>query len=134
VTATGTGSGADEQWVYNEDATVRVYADSGMVAEMTLSTMDEVQDQPISLALDRAEHFLRNNGENPIPEGAPIRFDLDNKRLVIGQRSVEELGPAKYTSEMESRICYEIDAYLQPEDILYDWLGRHRIRRRAGSD
>lgn len=112
------GSGDDRKWIYNQDATVRIYADTGSIAEMTLSKMDEVQDQPISLSLDSAEYSLRNSSDYPIPQGSPIRYDLDNYRLVIGQRSIKAKGPAEYTSRLEDRICYEIDSFLQPEDIL----------------
>jgi len=62
--------------------------------------------------------MIRNEGQEPIPEDAPIKFDTQNYRLVVAQKHSENWGPVKYQGELVSRLAYEIDAYLQPENDL----------------
>jgi len=112
------GSGKDAKWVINSEATMRISAADGAIAELTLSEMDPVQAQPMSITLEKAVFMIRNEGQEPIPEDAPIKFDTQNYRLVVAQKHSENWGPVKYQGELVSRLAYEIDAYLQPENDL----------------
>lgn len=112
------GSGDDKQWVINADATLRVRADTGVIAEMTVSELEQVASQPQSITMEKAVFLIRNEGDQPIPEDAPIKFDTDNYRLVLGQKRSDEWGPVKFQGQLQSRLAYEIDAYLQPENYL----------------
>jgi hypothetical protein len=112
------GGGEDKQWVLNADATFRVHDADGTIAELSLSELPEVQDQPMTVTLDKAVFSIRNTGEQPIPQDAPVRFDTQEYRLVLANKGTEAFGPAKYNAGMKSRLCYEIDAYIQPEEEL----------------
>jgi len=105
-------------WVTNKEVTVRVVAGTGAISEMTLLELSPVSSQPRTITLERAEFVIRNQGTMKIPEKAPIRFDEKNARLVVAQRRHFAWGPAQYTTRLESRLCYELDMYIQPENDL----------------
>jgi hypothetical protein len=107
---------AKKQWVYSSEATMRVHANDGSIAEMTLSEQEQVHGQPMTITLEKATFMIRNEGEMPIPEDAPVRFDTDKYRLVVTQKRSDSWGPAKYQGASIARLCYEIDAYIKPED------------------
>lgn len=112
------GDGDDAQWVYNDEVTMRVRASDGLIAEMTISDLDEVRDQPLTLPLEKAEFLIRNRDDMPIPETANVRFDIDNYRLLVHQRRLEHWGADGYEMALVDRLCYEIDTYILPEDAL----------------
>jgi len=112
------GRGDKAAWVINKEATVRVVAGTGAISEMTLLELPPVSSQPRTITLARAEFVIRNQGTMKIPEKAPIRFDEKNVRLVVAQHRDFAWGPAQYTARLESRLCYELDMYIQPENEL----------------
>jgi hypothetical protein len=109
---------AKDKWIINSEVTLRLLGKSGDIAELSISTTDPIRDQPITLSLDQALFNIRNREEAPIPEDAPVRWDTDNLRYVIDMASEDLYGPGKYSEGKKQRICYEIDAYIKPEDEL----------------
>jgi len=112
------GSGNAADWVTNKEATLRVTASTGQIAEMTMLQLPEVKSQPRTIDFKKAEFLIRNEGSMKIPETAPIRFDEKNVRLVVAMRAKKGEGPAEYTLTEEPRLCYEMDMYILPEDEL----------------
>jgi hypothetical protein len=109
----------DETWVYNQEVTSRVLAGSGRIAELTYSNLDEVADQPIELSVDDAAFIMRNEGEQPLPDDESIvKIDRENYRLVVHQKRREQWTDTGYELALDNRLCYEIDAYIQPENEL----------------
>lgn len=112
------GEGDDAQWVYNSEVSIRIHANDGSIAEMTLVEHNPVHGQSLSLPLDTAVFKIRNEGTNPIPEEAPVRFDADNYRLIVYEARLEQVTDAGYEMALVNRLCYEIDGFIQPEDAL----------------
>lgn len=112
------GEGDDAEWVYNKEATMRVHADDGSFAEMTLSEFEPVLNQPRTVTMDRAVFNIRNQEGQAIPEDAPVRFDTENRRLLVHQVGLDHWTDTGYERALVNRLCYEIDAYIQPEDAL----------------
>jgi len=112
------GSGADEEWAYNREATLRIRASDGMIAEMTLSELEPVMSQPREIPMDRAAYNIRNFEDRPIPEEAPIRIDTENRRLVVHQQRLDHWTDQGYELALVNRLCYEIDTFIMPEDAL----------------
>jgi len=112
------GEGDDAQWVYNGEASIRIHANDGSIAEMTLVAHDPVHGQSLSVPLDTAVFKIRNEGTNPIPEEAPVRFDSDNYRLIVYEARLEQVTDAGYEMALVNRLCYEIDGLILPEDAL----------------
>ena len=109
---------AKDKWIVNQEATLRVNSQTGEIAELSISHSEPIFDQPFAISLEQSLYYIRNEGEVPIPEDAPIRFDLDNVRYVIDMADETLYGPAEYTLGNQQRICYEIDSYITPEDEL----------------
>jgi hypothetical protein len=112
------GEGEDARWAYNQEATMRVSAADGSFAEMTLSAFDPVMHQPITCDLESAVFNIRNQEGQAIPEDAPVRFDTENYRLVVHQEGLDHWTDQGYERALVNRLCYEIDAFIQPEDAL----------------
>jgi hypothetical protein len=112
------GEGDDAVWAYNKEATMRVHAADGSFAEMTLSEFPPIMNQPRTFPLERAVFNIRNQEGQAIPEDAPVRFDTDNVRLIVHQQGLDHWTDAGYERALVNRLCYEIDAYIQPEDAL----------------
>ena len=112
------GEGDAREWVINKEATISIRSQDGSIVEMTLNERDPVESQPQTITLEKAVFAARNAGEQPIPNEAPITFDTENYRLVIGQKPEDMYGPVKYQMRKDSRLCYEIDAFIQPENEL----------------
>jgi len=114
---------AMDQWVYNADCTVRVHAADGSIAEMTVSELEPVYDQPFDISLDNAIFNIRNIPTQPLPEDAPVIYDTENYRLAVGQKRVEKEGPVKYETVLEPRLCYEIDVFTEEEgDLIWTFI------------
>jgi hypothetical protein len=110
---------ADKQWVFNSEATLRINKDSGEILEFNLTSQEPVQDQKFAITAEEALVAIRNYKQQPIPEEAPIKFDAENYRLVLVKGGTLVGGPARYLEPLDKpRLCYEIDARLQPEDVL----------------
>lgn len=107
-----------ENWAINSEVTMRLHAFDGSLAEISITHLEPVYGQPLKLDMEQAKFSIRNKGDVPIPEDAPVRFDTDNVRLVLDRVSNQMSGPAGFELGGETRICYEIDAYIQPEDEL----------------
>ena len=106
-----------ETWITNSEATVRIVASTGDVAEINYLDFPEIHDQEINPDIASAEFQIRNYGDQPIPEGA-VRFDFDNARLLITAKKPTVITPGDYSSQIQNRIAYEVNAYIVPEDEL----------------
>ena len=113
------GEGDEALWVFNREATARVHAADGSIAELSLQGFPEVHDQRFKIDLDQAKFILRNQPEHPIPEEAPATIDIENMRLVLIAERTTRYGPAPYETRLEPRLCYEIDGYIEPEHELF---------------
>lgn len=107
-----------EHWVFNSEATVRVVASTGDIAEINYRAYEQIHDQPIQEDVSKADFQIRNYGNEPIPPDAPVRFDFDDVRLLIVEKKPEMITPGDYRSQVVERIVYEVHAYIQPEDEL----------------
>ena len=112
------GSGADEEWAYSREATLRIRASDGLIAEMTLSELEPVMNQPREIPMERASYNIRNFEDRPIPEEAPIRIDTEHRRLVVHQQRLDHWTDQGYELALVDRLCYEIDTFIMPEDAL----------------
>jgi len=112
------GEGDDAVWAYNKEATMRAHAADGSFAEMTLSEFPPILNQPRTIPMERAVFNIRNQEGQAIPEDAPVRFDTENARLIVHQQGLDHWTDAGYERALVNRLCYEIDAYIQPEDAL----------------
>jgi hypothetical protein len=108
------------QWVYNKEATMRVHASDGSFAEMSLSVLDPVLHQPQTVDMDRAVFNIRNQEGQAIPADAPVTFDTDQDkvRLIVYQTGLDHWTDTGYERALVNRLCYEIDARIQPENAL----------------
>ncbi|MEZ5338905.1 MAG: hypothetical protein R3F46_11660 [bacterium] len=106
-----------KHWVYNSEATVRLVAGSGDIAEINYQAFEQLHDQPIREDIADAEFNMRNYRNEPLPEGA-VEFDFENTRLLITEKKPDVLSPGDYQSQVEDRIVYEINAYLDGELVL----------------
>ncbi|MCB1220321.1 MAG: hypothetical protein H7A35_13590 [Planctomycetales bacterium] len=104
-------------WVYNSEATVRVIASTGHIAEINYRAFEQISDQPIQDNIADADFNIRNYRNEPIPEGA-VEFDYENTRLLITEKKPELVSPGDYRSQVEDRIVYEVNAYLEGELVL----------------
>lgn len=107
-----------ETWVSNSEVTVRIIAKTGDIAEINYLSFPEIRDQVINTDIASADFFIRNFSDEPIPEDAPIRFDYDNTRLLITAKKPTVVSPGDYASQIQNRIVYEVNAYIQPENEL----------------
>lgn len=114
------GDGPDRKWVYNKEVTMRVHADDGSFAEMTISVLDPVMHQPQTITMEKAVFNIRNQEGQAIPEDAPVKFDTDPEkvRLIVHQTGLDHWTDAGYERALVNRLCYEIDARIQPENEL----------------
>jgi hypothetical protein len=118
-----------DKWVINSEVTMRIHGSDGALIEMSISETDPIHDQPLTMGMDQILFRIRNNGEMPIPEDAPIRFDTENLRYVIDMAKDVYYGPAKYELGQRQRLCYEIDAYITPENEL---IATYRVDTETG--
>lgn len=109
------GKADNAKWVYDKEATLRIVAGNGSIAEMSLVSQQPVQNQPETITLERAEYLIRNEGQMKLPEKMPVEFDLKNVRLTVVPKYVTATGPATYNLKPDYRLCYEIDTYILPE-------------------
>jgi hypothetical protein len=112
------GKGEGAKWVTDKEATIRVIARNGNVAEMTLAENEPVMNQPLTINYERAVFLIRNVGDMKITEKMPVKFDTDKVRLIVVPKFGQADGPAKYNLTPAYRLCYEIDAFIQPENEL----------------
>ena len=113
------GEGADAVWAINKEASMRVVAGTGEITEMTISEFKEVKTQPRTIPLERAVFNIRNREGQAIPEDAPVRFDTEGYRLVVHQNSLDHWTEEGFELALVDRLCYEIDAFIMPEDALF---------------
>jgi hypothetical protein len=107
-----------ETWISNSEVTVRIIAKTGDIAEINYLSFPEIHDQPINADIASADFQIRNFSDEPIPEEAPVRFDYENVRLLISAKKPTVLSPGDYASQIQNRIVYEVNAYIQPENEL----------------
>lgn len=113
------GEGDDAVWAINKEASMRVVAGTGEITEMTLSEFKEVKNQPRTITLEKAVFNIRNREGQAIPEDAPVRFDTEGYRLVVHQNSLDHWTDQGFELALVDRLCYEIDAFIMPEDALF---------------
>lgn len=112
------GKGDSAKWVTDKEATIRVIAGNGNIAEMTLAENEPVMNQPMTINYERAVFLIRNVGDMKITEKMPVKFDTEHVRLIVVPKFGQADGPAKYSLTPAYRLCYEIDAFIQPENEL----------------
>jgi hypothetical protein len=112
------GKGDAAKWVVNQEVTTRIGAKDGTLLEMTLAAYPQAPPQPFTISVEKAIYQIRNTGEMKIPEQAPVRFDTEHVRYAVATKYEDGFGPAKYGAKAVYRLCYEIDAYIMPEDEL----------------
>jgi hypothetical protein len=103
---------------YANEATIRITAGSGQLAEMTLSLNHQVQRQPIVVERDRLDFLVRNLAGTAMPSGAPVRVDTQGARLISYTVRSQELKKGMLTGSAVPRLCWEVDTLLEPEDDL----------------
>ena len=106
-----------EHWVYNAECTMRIVAGTGDIAEINFVRYEQINDQDIRTDLEMADHQIRNYGNDPIPEGA-LDFDYEGARLLIAEKKPDVVTPGDYLSQVEERIVYEVNGYLEGELVL----------------
>lgn len=112
------GKAESAKWAFDKEATLRIVAKTGSIAEMSVEVQQPVLSQPQTITYDKAVFLIRNEGEMKISEKMPVQFDAKNVRLSVVPKYETATGPATYNLKPDYRLCYEIDAFIMPENEL----------------
>jgi hypothetical protein len=125
---------ATKERVFSNEATVRVTAKTGKIAEMTFVRVDEVQDQPLKVERSRLPFLVRNVPDQPIPEDAPVKIEESKARLIVFGKQLQSVKDGVYHGEVDYRLCWEVDTYLEPQhDLVFTYILDAETGEKLGS-